>query len=173
MVRTFELIKAIGIFLSRKMTEYIQKGPKSAMMKYRKKGKLELYTGLKFKKMEDDPKEQVDTVSSNDLSYAKELNFDKATPNTRRELINDIKNGHAHMFEEDKYETFGAPEPDLNIKEEPFGEIDHNGIFYEEPGNHTMVNKKNQNFYENGNDLSLGKLNGRNRVSVSHKLPGL
>lgn len=50
------------LFINRKMREYIN-NDETVMITHHRKGRLELYTGQKFKKFKDDPRDNLDTMS--------------------------------------------------------------------------------------------------------------
>jgi len=92
-------------YLSRKMTNYIE-SEKTVTITQPRKGRLGLYKGLKFKRMEDEPGSEI--LNTSDFKYDGGFpspDHYKTAPNTGRELMayEEEKPSAGLMLEEEKF----------------------------------------------------------------------
>uniref|UniRef100_A0A7S3NBS7 Uncharacterized protein n=1 Tax=Euplotes harpa TaxID=151035 RepID=A0A7S3NBS7_9SPIT len=154
------------------MKRYIERDVSDFSFAHRK-GKLELYKGQKFKRMKEESCDN-NVVST---SFNHEAKFDPSQQsidvekgnNTKRTLVG-VQELPKLIFEESKKPIRHiTPSPPATKEENPFDNLEFNGIYYEDFRPNSLV--KNTNIYSNGNDLSINKNKSTRASTIIRTLP--
>ena len=133
------------------MRDYIDNDDRSQILKQQRKGRLELYTGPRFKKFTDERgSDKLDTCDFENQNENKspEVDLEKVQPFTKRTLVaGEEENPSAGLMYEGEKRGIKSESKEYA----PFDDPDPNNIFFEDVISHTVV--KNMNIYSSGNEL--------------------